>query len=174
MMRINRLHSLLGAALGLCVLAPGLAMAMPSSPPPLVEAFAETCRRGFPDLATVRQSALTAGWVERAVRPIGGSEEFQAAVPPVVLQKGPWTLFLTAPPSTGRLQSCQVVGTVEGDLAIGPLASAASLALGVGPAQFIRSSGADLARWRSDPSMLVQASVSRAPRSASLQVRVQP
>ena len=56
MMRINRLHSLLGAALGLCVLAPGLAMAMQSSPPPLVEAFAETCRRGFPDLATVRQS----------------------------------------------------------------------------------------------------------------------
>lgn len=174
-MMIQRLHAVFGAACLACVLPGTATMAMQSaSPPPLVEAFAETCRRGFPDLQTVRQSALTAGWVERAVRPTGGSEEFQNAVPPVVLQKGPWTLFLTAPASTGRLQSCQVVGTVEGDLAIGPLASAASLALGVGPAQFSRSSGADLARWRSDPSMLVQASVSRAPRSASLQVRVQP
>ncbi|HET9428924.1 MAG TPA: hypothetical protein VFO69_11250 [Allosphingosinicella sp.] len=169
MMRIQRLHAVFGAACLACV-PPTVAVAMQAAAPqPLVEAFAETCRRGFPDLQLVRQSALAAGWVEQA-----GSPEASGAVAPATFQKGPWTLFLSAPEAPGGSQSCRVAGTVEGDVAIGPLASAASVALGVGPAQFSRSSGAELARWRSDPSVLVQASVSRAPRSASLQVRVQP
>ena len=171
MMRIKRLHATFGATILACVVTPNLAPAMQTaSPPPLVDAFAETCRRGFPDLQIVRQSALAAGWVEAS--PEAVASEAQGTAPLSLFRKGPWTLFLTGPGPDGSSQSCRVAGTVEGDLPIGQLASAASLALGVGQAQFSRSSGAELARWRSDPSTLVQASVSRGPRSASLQVRV--
>ena len=58
-------------------------------------------------------------------------------------------------------------------LDIAGLASATSIALGMGTPQFSRAGGAELAQWRPDASTLVQASVNRRPRSASLQVRIE-
>ena len=164
-----------GMALAAIALTPAAASALEeSAPAAIVAAFDETCRRGFPDLQAVRQLALAAGWTERSIRPVGGNADFQAASLPQVFGKGSLTLFLTTPNAIGMKHGCQVAGPVGRDVDIAALASAASSALGGASAQFSEAGGAQLAQWRTDPHTLVQASLNRRPRSASLQMGIEP
>jgi D-serine deaminase-like pyridoxal phosphate-dependent protein len=54
-----------------------------SDPAPMVSAFNETCRRGFPDLETISQRAQSQGWIQRSVRLIAEKSDPSFAPSPL-------------------------------------------------------------------------------------------
>jgi len=176
-------RSMVKAALGVLALASGgAAKAEPVAPGPIVEAFNETCRRGFPSFETIRANALAQGWAETAVRmivPPRGSRNF---APPLVLRKGDVSLFMLTPaPGVAAAQACQVAVSMDGRSGLEPpaiatFAASVSAALGAGDPEFSRDRQSERARWRVAGGYIVEAVVqNRGPgRMASLIVRREP
>ena len=175
-------RSMVKAALAMLALASGGgAAAEPVAPERIVEAFNETCRRGFPSFETIRANAIAQGWVETAVRVIQPPRD-RSNFAPVVLRKGDVSLFMMTPaPSVGAAQACQVTISTSGRERIEPpaiatFAAAVSAALGAGEPEISRDRQSDRARWRVAGGYIVDATVQiRGPgRSASLLVRLEP
>jgi len=168
-------------ALGLLALAgAGAASAEPVAPERIVEAFNETCRRGFPDFETIRANALATGWAETAVRVIVPPRD-RRNFAPLVLRKGDVSLFMMTPaPGVAAAQACQVAISFTGregveSPPIATFATAVSAALGAGEPEMSRDRQSERARWRVAGGWVVDAIVQHRPgRMASLIVRREP
>lgn len=152
----------------------GAAAAAPVAPSRLVEAFNETCRRGFPDFETIRARALADGWVEASVRSLAPPGRGPAIVPPQMLRKDELMLVLMSPnPSIGMAHSCQVSASGGEPGALAPLAAAVQETLGAGAPEMLRDRGSERARWRLVQGFTVHASIGvhGRTRTASIVVR---
>ena len=152
----------------------GAAAAEPVAPSLLVEAFNQTCRRGFPDLETIKAQALANGWTESGVRSLAPPGRGPVIVPPQALRKGELTLFLMSPnPSIRMAQSCQVSASGGDAGALAPLAAAVQETLGAGAPEMLRERGTERARWRLVQGFTVHASIGvhGRTRTASIVVR---
>ena len=144
---------------------------------PLVSAFNDTCRRGFPSIETIRRHAAAQGWIERSARliPEASDPRLQDMPQPHFLQKGDMMLILSAPNAVSRSHTCSVALSVGKELDTAGLAGLVSQALGAAPAAMTKVRGAERAQWQPAPTFFVEAGVSRKPtRSATILVRTQP
>lgn len=144
---------------------------------PLVSAFNDTCRRGFPKIETIRRHAAAQGWIERTARliPEASDPRLRDMPQPHFLQKGDMMLILSAPNEVSRSHTCSVTLSVGKELDTSALAGLVSQALGSAPAAMTKVRGAERAQWQPAPSLLVEAGVSKKPtRSATIAVRTQP
>jgi hypothetical protein len=165
--------AVIGGALMMTASAGGAADAdAPLDAAQIVEAFEQTCRRGFPDLDAVERAALSNGWVSSGIRAVGGDARFQASALPRVFRKDGLTLFLATPNDIGMKHSCQVASEAGRRLDLESLAAETARRFGAGAPERSSVRGTEMAKWRDGGSLLLQASVHRRPRSASLQVRV--
>jgi hypothetical protein len=132
-----------------------------SDPAPIVSAFNETCRRGFPDLETISQRAQSQGWIRASFRMIahGRSRKLRSAALPHFLQKGGMILILSAPYKRWTTSSCLISVPAEETLDTRGLAAAVSIALGGAPATVAKSRGGERMTWHVGSGMVVQASV---------------
>jgi hypothetical protein len=169
----NRLAALIAALFASAV--PAAAAAQEAEP--LVSAFNETCRRGFPDVETIARHAAAQGWVERASRLIaeGTDPKVRNIAPPRFLQKGEMMLILSSPNRLSARHICSVHLGVGKTLDTAALAALVSAALGAGQPAMKKVDGVDQAEWQPAPAFLVSASVRKKPaRSATIAVRTQP
>jgi hypothetical protein len=134
-----------------------------SDPAPIVDAFNETCRRGFPDLATIRQRAESQGWIRRSVRLIAerSDPKLRNVAPPEFLQKGDLTLILSGPNGLWNKTSCTISVSAGKTLDTRGLADAVSAALDGAQATVGREKGIERAMWQVRSGMVVKASVSK-------------
>jgi hypothetical protein len=132
-----------------------------SDPAPIISAFNETCRRGFPDLETIRQGAESRGWIRQSVRMIGerSDRKLRKAPLPDFFQKGDMTLILSAPYKRWTNSSCTVWVLAEKTLDTHGLAAAVSAALNGAQASLAKERGVERATWQVKPGMAVKASV---------------
>ncbi|HEX8063413.1 MAG TPA: hypothetical protein VF535_09365 [Allosphingosinicella sp.] len=146
-----------------------------SDPAPIVSAFNETCRRGFPDLETVRRHAESTGWIRRSVELIAArsNPKLRNVVLPDFLQKGDMTLVVSTPSKLYDKTSCTVAATAEKTLDTRGLAEAVSAALDGAPASFAKLRGVEQATWNVKPGLVVKASVSKSGRVRTANVAVQ-
>jgi hypothetical protein len=169
----NRLAALTAALLASAV--PAAAAAQEAEP--LVAAFNDTCRRGFPDVETIRRNAAAQGWIERASRLIaeGTDPKVRDIAPPRFLEKGEMMLILSSPNRHSARHICSVHLGVGKTLDTAALAAMVSTALGAGKPAMKKVDGVDRAEWRPAPAFLVSASVAKKPvRSATVSVRTHP
>jgi hypothetical protein len=134
-----------------------------SDPGAIVGAFNETCRRGFPDLATVRQQAEAAGWAE-----LSGQMMVSFANPgpdpadfPQVLFKGDMTLIMSAQNAVRKRSSCAISVSAGQALDTAGLARAVSAALGGAKASIAMERGVEQASWRLPSGVDVKARVEK-------------
>jgi hypothetical protein len=134
-----------------------------SDPAPIVSAFNETCRRGFPDLETIRRHAESTGWIARPVELIAArtNPKLRNIALPVFLRKDDMTLVVSAPGKLYDKTSCTVAVTVEKTLDTRVLAQAVSAAFGGAPASFAKVRGLEQASWNVKSGLIVKASVSK-------------
>lgn len=145
-----------------------------SDPAPLVSAFNETCRRGFPDLETIRRHAESTGWVAGKVELLAArtNPKLRNIALPVFLRKGDMTLVVSAAGKLYDKTSCGVAIVVEKTLDTRVLAEAVSVALEGAPATFTKVKGEEQATWQVKPGMFVRASVGRYGRIRTANVAV--
>jgi hypothetical protein len=157
----------LGAAL--CVMTVPAAVAGAeaiSDPAAIISAFNETCRRGFPDLETIRRQARSQGWVQRSARLIaeGSDPKLRSADVPDFFQKGGMTMMLAAPNRVWSKSSCIISVTAEKTLDTRTLADAVSVALDGAAPSVAKVRGGEQAIWQVRSGLVVKASVSRSGR----------
>lgn len=130
-------------------------------PAPIVSAFNETCRTGFPDLESIGQRAESQGWVRKSLRPIPerSGRKLRRAALPGFLQKDGMILILAGPYKRWARSSCLISVRAEETLDTRGLAAAVSIALGAAPATVARSRGGERMTWHVGTGMVVQASV---------------
>jgi len=150
-----------GSALCLMILPAAVAGAQSmTDPAPIVTAFNETCRRGFPNLDTIRQRAESQGWIRRSFpRFAEDGRKLRTAALPYFLQKGGMMLVMSAPYKRRTRSSCLISVRAEGSLDNRGLAEAVSAALGVGQASVVKERGVVSATWHVNSGMVVTASV---------------
>ncbi|HLL31249.1 MAG TPA: hypothetical protein VK403_09660 [Allosphingosinicella sp.] len=146
-----------------------------SDPAPIVSAFNETCRRGFPDLETISQRAQSQGWIRRSVRLIAEESDpkLRKAAPPEFLQKDGMTLVLSAPNKVWNNFTCGISVSAENTLDTQALAQAVSAALDGAQASVAKERGAKRATWHVKSGFVVKASVSRSGRIRTANLAVQ-
>ena len=156
--------------------APAAAMATPpDDPAPYLQAFNETCRRGFPDLDVIARHAAAQGWVESAVRPTDGAAGVFATLPRI-LHKGGTMLVLTRPDGGASSAVCQIAGSAATRLSGAEVAALMTPSLKAGAP--IPGPGDPTAddhfRWTVAPGITVDAGISvhaRKTRTISIIVR---
>lgn len=88
-----------------------------SSPEPdpqtYMQAFNDTCRRGFPDLDTIAANATAQGWQLSEMRMISGPSKTLPETLPRAYHKGGLMLFLTLPTGGTSQQVCQISGSAQ-------------------------------------------------------------
>lgn len=127
-------------------------------PAPIVSAFNETCRRGFPNLETIRRRAESLGWVRRSARLIAGGRDVAM---PDFLGKGDMMLTLSAPYALSGKSSCGIAISGKKTLETAALVEAVSSALGGAQPSFARERGAEAAIWHLKSGVVVRASVTK-------------
>ncbi|HEX8380938.1 MAG TPA: hypothetical protein VF619_10365 [Allosphingosinicella sp.] len=134
-----------------------------SNPGPIVAAFNETCRRGFPDVAMVREQAEARGWAELSGQMVVSfsNPRLGAADLPQVLFKGDMTLIMTAHSPVRRRSTCAISVPAEQTLDTGGLARAVSAALGGAEASMEMERGVEQASWQLKSGLVVKASVGK-------------
>jgi hypothetical protein len=139
------------------------ARAQSTDPDAIVAAFNETCRRGFPDLDTVRQRAESAGWVRRSARmiPEGTDRRLRNAAMPEFFGKGGLMLTLFSADGTSARSSCGIAVSDKLTMDTSALAAAVSAALEGAQATFTKERGAEQATWQLKSGLVVRASVSK-------------
>jgi hypothetical protein len=156
-----------GSALSLMIVPATVAGAQGvSDPAPIISAFNETCRRGFPNLETIRQRAESQGWIRRSVRMIAEESDprFRRVAPPEFFQKGDMTLALSAPNKVWNWSSCIISVSAEKTLDTRGLAEAVSAALDGAQASVVKERGVERAIWQVKSGLVVKASVSESGR----------
>lgn len=138
-----------------------------SDPAPIVSAFNETCRRGFPNLETIRRQAESVGWVRRSIRLVGepSDSRSRSVAMPEVFGKGDMILFLSAPNALDSKSSCTIAVSGEKMLDVSTLAQAVSAALGGAEATVAKIGSAEQTIWRLKPGIEVRASISKSGRT---------
>lgn len=122
-----------------------------------VQAFQETCRKGFPKLDEVAQSALLSGWQERSVRPVGPFPSELAASLPQAFRKGGIMLFLTRPQAGPFKGVCQIASSAQPAPASSDIIAALTPIMnGIGPV-LTKSKASDQATWSLGQNLEVQA-----------------
>lgn len=146
-----------------------------SDPASIISAFNETCRRGFPDLETIRRHAESTGWSRRSVELLAArsNPKLRNVALPVFLRKGDMTLVVSAPGKLYDKTSCTVAVSAEKTLDTRRLAEAVSAALGGAPPSFAKVRGMEQATWQVKSGLVVRASVSRYGRVRTANVGVQ-
>jgi len=127
-------------------------------PAPIISAFNETCRRGFPNLETVRQRAESLGWIRRSARLIAGE---RGVAMPDFFGKGDMMLTLSGPNAINGKSSCGIAVSGKKTLETAALAEAVSAALGGAQPVFAKERGAEQAIWHLKTGVVVRASVSK-------------
>jgi hypothetical protein len=137
-----------------------------SDPAPIVSAFNETCRRGFPDLATIRQQAESQGWVRRSARMIVEESDprLRKAAPPEFFHKGDMMLVLSVPNKVWKNYACTISVSADSSLNTQALAQAVSAALDGAQASMAKERGGERAAWHVKSGFVVKASVSESGR----------
>lgn len=137
-----------------------------SDPAPIVSAFNETCRRGFPNLETIRQRAGSLGWIQRSARLIAGRSDpkLRNVALPDFFQKGDMTLVLFAGNALSYKTSCGISVSAEKTLDTRGLAEAVSAALDGAQASVAKERGVEQATWHLKSGVVVKASVSKSGR----------
>jgi hypothetical protein len=149
----------IGSALCLAMLPAAAAGAQSvSDPAPIIAAFNETCRRGFPNLETVRQRAESLGWIKRSARLIAGGSGFAM---PDFFGKGDMMLMLSAPNALNGKSSCGIAVSGKMTLETVALAEAVSAALDGAQPSFAKERGAEQAIWHLKSGVVVRASVTK-------------
>ena len=163
------------SALCLTILpATGAGAQATSDPAFLISAFNETCRRGFPDLETIRQRAQSLGWVQRGARLIGESSDRRLRDAPIpdFLQKGDMMMVLSSPNKLWSKSGCSVSVSGRETFDAGALAAAVSAALGGAEPEHAKERGVERATWRVKSGIVVNVSVGKSGRTRTATVAV--
>jgi hypothetical protein len=163
--------------LGILAYAPAHAAKEPEADPAVyLQAFNDTCRRGFPDLEAIAANAIAHGWIERTMRPVSGAVDPLRPELGRALNKDGLMLFLNAPGQGNYKTVCQVTGSARTSLngrdvaaVVSPSLKAGEPVLGPG-----NPKEDDYARWTVAPGITVQAGIGvyrRRVRSLSIAVR---
>jgi len=156
-----------GSALCLTIVPAAVAGAQGvSDPAPIISAFNETCRRGFPNLETIRQRAESLGWNRLSARLVAGASDrrLRDADIPEFFQKGDMTMVLSAPNVLSNKSSCNISVSAEKTLDTHRLAEAVSAALDGAEASVAKERGVEQATWQVKSGMVVKASVRKSGR----------
>lgn len=135
-----------------------------SDPAPIISAFNETCRRGFPNLETISQRAQSLGWIPSPARPLPEHSDprFRNFPKPETFHKDGMMLMLFAPEAlTTARSSCSISMSGEETPDIDAFAEAVSAALDGAQAAIAREGGSERATWRVKSGMVVRASVGK-------------
>jgi len=134
-----------------------------SDPATIISAFNETCRRGFPNLETVRQQAESVGWIRRSARMIaeGTHPRLRSAAMPEFFGKGDMMLALFSPDGLSGKSSCGIAVSGKQTMDTRTLAAAVSAALDGAQATIVKEKGAEQATWQLKSGLVVRASVSK-------------
>ena len=138
-----------------------------SDPAPIISAFNETCRRGFPNLETIRQRAESLGWIRRSARLISEASDprLRTVAMPDFFGKGDMMLMLSAPNALTNKSSCGISISAGKAMDIGAFAAAVSAALDGAQASVGKEKGVDQATWQLRSGLVVRASVSKSGRT---------
>ena len=134
-----------------------------SDPATILSAFNETCRRGFPNLDTVRQRAESQGWIRRSARLIaeGTHPRLRNVAMPEFFGKGDMMLSLSSPNALSTRFSCGIAVSGKQTMDTRTLAAAVSAALDGAQATIVKEKGAEQATWQLKSGLVVRASVSK-------------
>jgi hypothetical protein len=163
------------AALGLAIFPAAVAGAQSASDPAaVISAFNETCRRGFPNLDTIRQRAESVGWVRRSARMIaeGTHPSLRNAAMPEFFGKGDMMLSLFSPGGLSGRSSCGIAVSGKQTMDTRTLAAAVSTALDGAQATIVKEKGEEQATWRLKSGVVVRASVSKPGRLRTVNLTV--
>ncbi len=143
-----------------------------ADPATYLQAFNDTCRRGFPDLAVIARNAAAQGWQESTMRPVGGGPDPFAFIAARAFHRGGLTLFLTKLPDGEVARVCQITGPDTTTLTGADIAAAVSPSLNAGAPTPDRGKDRDAALWTVAPGITVHAGVAvyRKTRTISLSV----
>ncbi|KMS58702.1 hypothetical protein [Sphingobium cupriresistens] len=144
-----------------------------ADPALLLQAFNESCRRGFPDLDAIAAHVVTQGWTETTPRLVSGSG---LIVIPRMFHKNGQLLSLVTPNGDAYSTVCQVTGAGTTRLTGKDVAAIASPSLNAGEPMLGPGNPKedDLAVWTVKPGITVQAGVNvyrREVRSLTISVR---
>ena len=162
-------------ALGMAIVPATVAGAQAASDPaPIVAAFNETCRRGFPNLEAVRQQAEAQGWVRRSARVIaeGTDARLRTAAMPEFFGKGDMMLILATPNALSNKSSCGIALSAKQTMDTPALAAAVSIAFEGAAATIVKERGAEQATWTLPSGVVVKASVSKPGRLRTINLTV--
>ncbi|HEY0131918.1 MAG TPA: hypothetical protein VGB57_10985 [Allosphingosinicella sp.] len=145
-----------------------------SDPAPVIEAFNETCRRGFPNLETVRLRAESQGWIRRSARMIaeGTDPRLRNVAMPEIYGKGDMMLVLSTPNALSGKSSCGISASGKKTMDTATLAAAVSAALDGAQASIGKERGVEAATWHLQSGLVVRASVSKPGRIRTVNLTV--
>lgn len=145
-----------------------------SDPAAIISAFNETCRRGFPNLETIRQRAESLGWIRRTARLIGerSDPKLRAVAMPEFFGRGDMMLVLSTPNAFSSKTSCGIAVSGEKTMETRTLAAAVSAALDGAQATIVKERGAEQATWQLKSGVVVRASVSKPGRLRTINLTV--
>lgn len=144
-----------------------------ADPSAYLQAFNDSCRRGFPDLDVIAAYVVTQGWTETTPRIIAGGNLMP--LPRLFHRKG--LLLSLVTPTTGNERAvCQLTGTASTRLTGKDVAAIVSPSLNAGdPVPGLGDPKQDdMATWIVAPGISVQAGINvyrRKVRSLSISVR---
>ncbi|HYW14813.1 MAG TPA: hypothetical protein VE891_01485 [Allosphingosinicella sp.] len=144
-------------------------------PAPIISAFNETCRRGFPNLGTIGRHAESQGWIRRSARLIAerSDPKLRTVAMPDFFGKGDMMLMLDSPNALTSRTSCGIAVSGQKTLDIGAFAEAVSVALDGAQPTLTKKRGLEQATWQVKSGMVVQASVMKSGRIRTLNLVVQ-
>jgi hypothetical protein len=145
-----------------------------SDPATIISAFNETCRRGFPNLETIRQRAESLGWIRRSARLIGeGSDpRLRTVAMPEFFGRGDMMLVLSNANALTSKSSCGIAVSGEKTMDTRALAAAVSAALDGAQATIVKERGVEQATWQLKSGLVVRASVSKPGRLRTVNLTV--
>lgn len=145
-----------------------------SDPAPIVSAFNETCRRGFPNLETISHRAQSLGWIKRSARLIEerSDPKLRNVALPDFFGKGDMMLSLFASNALTSKSSCGISVSGEKMLDMQTFAQAVSAALDGAQPSLAKERGVESATWRVRSGMVVKASISKAGRRRTANLTV--
>ena len=143
-------------------------------PSEVIDGFAATCQRGFPDLNQVGHNAVAAGWAERQTRIPSGSSLPAGIVLPRMFGRGRAMMGLVQfnPTSSGgATPNCQVTALTKGKPRPEEIAALVAQRLALGPPAWAGKGDETVAAFRT-PSGTVNASIARYNRARSYMLKI--
>lgn len=172
--QIVRLAALAIATASLANAAAGAAADRETADPAAyLQAFNDTCRRGFPDLDAIAQNALRQGWQESSMRPTSGVADIFSEALPRALHKDGLMLFLTHPTGGEIKEVCQISGSATTKLTGADIVAVVAPSITSSQPVIDKGPDHDGAIWTVAPTMSVKAGIAiyHKTRTISISVR---